>query len=351
MATSVTCSAAIMADGQTYDGQIMRTNLVAASFLNESAGQVRGGVMPSGGGMVVTAGAGMSVNIGSGYALCPSSSGSTYGGYLFGLMSAANLTVATSDATNPRIDAVVAYVDDPGTSSGYAAVEILTGNPTAGATLSNLAGAPVTPDNGMVLAYLVVPANSASVTSGNIATYSQFTVAQGGILPNPYGGSPPAGYTGLYVHDVASGRLCHDPSGTLEQPVLLPFTPQQDGPGAETYTDEPTAKTVASVNVTVDGSTDLEIHFSWQYFSQSGTPSFAQVKLLIDSTVVWTSGAEPGSTGYINGGAFIHHTQSGTDRPSSGSHTISVTYADGTASTGQPTTIGPTELYVRAATL
>src|SRR6185437_8381814 len=73
-------------------------------------------------------------------------------------------TVAASNGTNPRIDAVIAQVEDAsysGSNNDWK-LAVVTGTPASSPTV------PALPANALVLAYLWIPAASTSVTSGNI---------------------------------------------------------------------------------------------------------------------------------------------------------------------------------------
>jgi len=74
------------------------------------------------------------------------------------------LTIAASDPTNPRIDIVVAQVEDAaysGSNNDFK-LAVITGTPAASPS------APATPNNAIVLAQVSVAANATSVTSGNV---------------------------------------------------------------------------------------------------------------------------------------------------------------------------------------
>ena len=81
-----------------------------------------------------------------------------------------NLSIAAANATNPRVDAVYAQVQDAtyaGSTNAWQ-LAVATGTPTAGATLSNLTGAGTVPASSLLLAYVLVPASSTSVITANI---------------------------------------------------------------------------------------------------------------------------------------------------------------------------------------
>jgi hypothetical protein len=350
----VSCGYPFYLDGGVYSGTLGRTNHIAATFLNAPGAVVRAGVLASGGQMAVAAGSGMTVTVSTGYALCPSSAGSADGAYLFGLFSPATLTVVASDPTNPRVDLVTAYVEDNGDATSFSAVEILTGTPTSGATLSNLTGAPSIPDNGILLGYVLVPATSTSVTSGNILAHPTRTVAQGGVLPTQTGFQG-TGYEGSYYHDVVTHRLMHNPPAGAAQPNLLPFVPQKDSVSSAPYNGG-AAATVCSVTITTDGSTDIEIHASWRGFNHGAGGVGTEVgtfTLDIDGTQLKASQIENGSITLIRGGsAMFHVTSGGDDRPSSGSHTVTLQFSDNMATSGvNPSAVANAELYVRAVPL
>lgn len=86
--------------------------------------------------------------------------------------SVVNLAIAAADATNPRIDRVIAEVLDA-TFSGTQRLwrlRVITGTPTAGATLANLTGAAAIPNNALLLANALIPATATTVTNANIDT-------------------------------------------------------------------------------------------------------------------------------------------------------------------------------------
>lgn len=83
------------------------------------------------------------------------------------------LTFQQPHPTLPRVDRVVALIADPTVpgapetvSGGF--IGILPGVPTSGATLVNLSGASIIPNNSLLLANVLVPALAGSLSSGNI---------------------------------------------------------------------------------------------------------------------------------------------------------------------------------------
>lgn len=139
----------------------------AGEFREGLADEVCGeGVVDVHGGdlLVTTGGAGLDLFVaaGSAYILNNESSGETQ---MYRVLNDASATVtaATADATNPRIDIVVGTVSDAEYPAGTDTwvLQIVSGTPTGGATLTNLTGAATVPDNSVLLAYVLVPATFA----------------------------------------------------------------------------------------------------------------------------------------------------------------------------------------------
>lgn len=82
-------------------------------------------------------------------------------------------TFLTADATNPRVDRVVLLVYDgnyDGTGKYKGVFKVITGTPTAGATLVNLNGAAAVPSNAILLANVLVAAAATTIPTANIDT-------------------------------------------------------------------------------------------------------------------------------------------------------------------------------------
>jgi hypothetical protein len=135
-----------------------------------TVGSITGGLLAASD-CQVTAGSGMQVNVSTGEAWVPGTSSATQGGYYSRVSSTSALSISASDPTNPRIDRVVAQTTDAAYSgvTNTFAVAVVTGTPTAGATLTNLSGAGAVPASSLLLANVLVPAGSSSVTNANIA--------------------------------------------------------------------------------------------------------------------------------------------------------------------------------------
>lgn len=111
------------------------------------------------------AGANMSVDVAAGQAAIRGTSIALQGTYMVRNTSPVNVAVTTANATNPRIDLIVARVRDKQADGGTAyswAPEVVTG--VAAATPA----APAVPVSSIVLAQIAVAANAVSIVTANI---------------------------------------------------------------------------------------------------------------------------------------------------------------------------------------
>lgn len=116
----------------------------------------------------------MSVNVSTGEAIVPGNEGGSQGGYYVRGTSTSNLAISTADPTNPRVDTVcltcgdAQYTLPSGGTSGSLTLQVVTGTPTSGATLSNLSGAAALPGSSLLLGYVLVPAGASSIVTADI---------------------------------------------------------------------------------------------------------------------------------------------------------------------------------------
>lgn len=132
------------------------------------------------------AGANMSVDVAAGYAFIQGDDVAGQGMYHALNDAAVNVAVTAAHATLPRIDRVGIQVRDAfhGGAANDLQLVVLAGTPTAGATLSNLLGAAAVPSSFLLLANVLVPAASVSVTTANIDTTVRVRIrAAGGNVP------------------------------------------------------------------------------------------------------------------------------------------------------------------------
>jgi hypothetical protein len=330
MATSVNTSLPMWLTGCTYDGSSgndLRNSGVTAYFYDpgitsSSTIGLRSGVV-GGAGLFVSPGTGMNVAVQPGSFVVANSSSATSGGYASTLVSQATLSVAAADPTNPRIDIIVAYVSDVGSSSSFGAVAIITG------TAAPSPSAPSAPANSITLGQLSVPAGTSTITSGLITDQRTFTTTTGGVLIAGKGSV--SGYAGQIAYDPGSGSHYHNNNtSSATQLKVLPWAPVLTS-RTSNFTWGGSETTILSVTFTTDGYTDVQIFFKWPgVFSTRGS-SFTfntTFRMYIDSTQVdglfTPNDAADGNT--HSGGSWSYFTSGSTgDTPSAGAHTAKVT--------------------------
>lgn len=334
MSTSISCGCPAWLDDVAMSGQTpFRQYEVGTKVLNvgtSSANQVPSGVFPGLGAMGVSAGTGMSVNVDAGYCCVANSSSSLQAGYIFGLMTSASLTVAAADPANPRIDIVVAYVSDVGSSASFSAVEIITGTP--GATPS----APSAPANSLTLAQILLPPNIVSMSSATITDERSYVVAPGGILPIQNAAAAPAVPASQFMYRLDTGQLVQGTgvAGSVAVPPVLKWAPQMAVVTSTVHAASGGAlTTVASVSVTTDGSTDIEVYLKWP--GVVGTSSFIEVLAQIDGvTLDGVDVVSSLSSTPTAGGSARFFTSSGqSNTPTAGTHTVTFKFQAGGSGT------------------
>ena len=116
---------------------------------------------------------GMSVLVATGGCFIKGDDTSNQGLYLMFNDGNSTVTLATADATNPRIDIIVAWVKDgtEGQAGDTSVIDKVTGTPAASPS------APATPATALKLAEVLVPAAASSVVNANITDFrSVFTL-------------------------------------------------------------------------------------------------------------------------------------------------------------------------------
>jgi hypothetical protein len=337
VASSVSCGVPWLVDGPSLDaGNPFRQYDVGTRVFNAGTAtgvQVPGGVFPGLGAMQVTASSGLSVQVAAGYCCVPNAS-STQGGYIFGTLTAATLTLAASSPLNPRTDLIVARVYDTGTSSGYCDVEVITGTP---------ASPPVTPSvpaNSIALATISIPAAAVALASGAITDLRSYVVAPGGILPIANSAAAPAAPASQVMFDMSRNLLVQG-TGTAGSTALLntgAWTPAlaYKTSGVTDSSGKGNLTQVLSVSVTTDGQTDIEIYYKWPGLYVSSAPLIVTLSVAIDGTVldqtpVYVQSSSSGSPG--NGGSARYYTEAGNSTtPSSGTHTITFSFQSASSS-------------------
>lgn len=160
----------------TFDAEQTR-RAVFAAYARTSAnspGIISGGLVSAGDLQLSAAASGLLIHVSPGEAIVPGNEGGAQGGYYSYNAAQMSLTLATANATNPRIDLICLTVDDTGYTppsggtGGQVSAQAVTGTPTSGATLSNLSGVGALPGSSLLLGYVLVPAAATNLTSADI---------------------------------------------------------------------------------------------------------------------------------------------------------------------------------------
>lgn len=175
----------------TFGAEITRRAITSLLQRGATIGSITGGIV-SPTDCQVAAGTGMTCTISPGEAWVPGGSSSTQGGYYSRVSATDTETISAADPTNPRIDRICLQVNDKAYAGSVDSLVplVVTGVPSAGATLSNLVGAGSVPASALLLANVLVPASSSSISNGNIANVA--TV----VSLTQFGGSTAALVTG-----------------------------------------------------------------------------------------------------------------------------------------------------------
>lgn len=141
-------------DGTTCDGEVVRR--AVGSVLNPAGGIISPGDFT----VAQQATPNMSVAVSAGQIWVPGTSSASQGMYYARNGAAVTLAIAASSPSYPRLDQVIAQAQDAayaGTSKDVQ-LAVVTGTPTAGASLTNLVGLGALPASSLLLAYVLVPA-------------------------------------------------------------------------------------------------------------------------------------------------------------------------------------------------
>jgi hypothetical protein len=298
-----------------------------------SANQIGGGVFPGGGAMAVSAGSGMAVVVAAGLCSVPNSTSALQGGYITGTMTSASLTLAAADSSNYRIDLVCVTVNDLGTSSSNAVVQVVTGTPASSPS------APSLPANSISLAQVLVPPGSSSISTGNITDERAYVVAPGGVLPIPSSSVAPAAPAWQLFYDISAGAVVQG-SGTAGSTAPLTLLPWSPVVSVQTSNvNDSAAKgvltTICTASVTTDGSTDIEVYYKWTGLKASGSvPLLCTMQVAIDGTTLDQAVVSiPSTSVYGAGGSARGYTSAGqSNTPSAGSHTIMFAFQSASSS-------------------
>jgi hypothetical protein len=132
----------------------------------------------------------MTVNVAAGEIWVPGTAAPpTQGAYFCYNDATVSLAISAANATNPRIDKVCATVEDAaysGSNNDWK-LQVVTGTPTAGATLSNLNGAAATPVESLVICYVLVPASATTIVTADLLDNRIFAAPNLPLRGNPAG--------------------------------------------------------------------------------------------------------------------------------------------------------------------
>ena len=166
-----------------------------------------------------TGGGAMSVTVQPGVAVINTGSFSNHhGAWIAGTDSTALVvTIATADTTNPRIDIIVAKVEDAeytGSVNTWSIVAV-TGTPAGSPS------PPAAPNNSITLAEVSVPANDTSITTGQITDKRPFAVGVGGVLPVLSTGRPTSPQKGQPIFETDTSKVYFYDGTTWQQALVL----------------------------------------------------------------------------------------------------------------------------------
>lgn len=324
MVTQVNARAGAFLDGVQVTANDLRLQLADASLTATAAAGSTGiaatqGVRPGQGNPLLstwTSGMAFTLNAGTCYVVGTASG--TAGVYTATLDTTTTLTVPNGDVANPRIDSVIAVVSDVGTSSSTTIFKILPGTP-AGSPV-----APTLPANALRLANIAVATNATVLSAPNFTDLRVYTVASGGILPVASSAGTQNGPAGAYEDDLATGRLKRlDGSGNARAPKVAAFAPVTATVSSDVTANPSVTATIASVSVTTDGVTEIDVRVSFAGVYQN-TPTvtdWGTLALQLDGTP-WTGSAWFVATPNTSGNAHSGGTFTSSVTPSAGTHTI-----------------------------
>jgi hypothetical protein len=164
---------------------------VTPPFINKLDGADSGSGIP-GDLKATTGGSGLTISVAAGRAMVKGDGRATQGMYFCYVDVAKTVTMATADATNPRVDAIILQVEDSDVTGSQNRWQVTkqTGTATGGATLSNLTGAPgqaggpALQNTALVLAYVLTTAAFAGpyVDATHIREARQLAVPKGTLM-------------------------------------------------------------------------------------------------------------------------------------------------------------------------
>ena len=303
--TAINPPFALQNAGATHTAENDRMMLSAMFAGTRAAASLvgRGGVSyagPSTGGLKVLAQGtpDMTVAVNAGHCYIPGTEGSKQGVYSCTNDATVTVAIATAHASLPRIDIIVAKVQDSVYSGATDAWSLVAVTGTA-------AGSPVAPSapaNSITLAQVAVAAAVTSINNGNITDTRIFHAATGGVInclstSRPATNVIPFGQQ-IYETDTGLQKFLHTDSSwfpmqplfarkTADETVTSSATPQNDDHLFLTY-DANAVYTVELVVFTVVAGTvvDMNMDFTW-----GASATFTVGPVSPDTTYAGSTGA------------------------------------------------------------
>lgn len=210
------------------------------------------------------AGANLSVDVAAGRAWISGDDSTNQPPYLFYNDATVNLAIAAADATNPRIDLVIAEIRDSAFSgvNQDARLRVVTGTP------SGSPAAPATPNNAIVLARVSVPALDTTISNAQITDYRKRAMVgtTNTLGPATVTSLPTDPYDGqeiYYVADSANGivwrfKYRSAASGSYKWECV-------GGPPLYTFTEGLSESTSSSTFTTLTSATQITVPLAGTY--------------------------------------------------------------------------------------
>lgn len=189
-----------------------------------------------------------------------------------------NLAITAADATDPRIDRIVAEVLDDAFSgvSRLGRLRAVDGTPTAGATLTNLSGAASVPNNALLLANVLVGNGVSSIADADIADVRPRAAVGAGSALGAY----------ALLHDETLGSAASSidipdiPAGFEDLRVVAELQGSAAGTGVQVY---------LRIN---NDSGGTQYSYGQLYIGGSGASSSADHMYLCDVAAAGVGGSE-----------------------------------------------------------
>lgn len=269
--------------GTTHTAEILRSSYSGLQHgVRTSASLVaRGGVVLGMGGTLAVTQNGapnMSVNVASGQAYIPGTEGTKQATYVVVNDATKNVTITAADGSNPRIDIIVAKVQDSvysGAVNSWSLV-VVTGTPAGSPAV------PTAPANSITLAQIAVGAGVTSIVTGNITDRRFYAAGLGGKIwctasTRPATTTVPEG-TEIFETDALMKRMLI--AGSWIQSIPFRLTNELSGTAATiTFSSIPTTLKRLKITYTVRGdaassgvmlmriNADTATNYRWQTFN------------------------------------------------------------------------------------